>query len=146
MSWFFGKKKHKESPTESADEATSSSQADDYIIIEKQANPFAPSPTSSTGGPSGGPNGGLYPFIGGGMVNPPSIPAVPTQSTGISDTQSYLSGIPFELDKKFENDGEIDRIHVDEIFAFVLRVKSEEYEYDFGLEKSVITEMEASAD
>ncbi|XP_008548520.1 uncharacterized protein LOC103571941 [Microplitis demolitor] len=151
MSWFFGKKKNKESPTESTEEISPTSQNDDYILIEKQVNPFAPNlPGSDSGGnlPSG--SSALYPALSGDrMINQPIPPlpgSRPTTSADkniLGDTQAYLSIIPFELNKELDKDPELDRLRVDEISNFISRIMSEDYQYDFSVEKGVINEMEA---
>lgn len=153
MSWFFGKKKNKESPTESTEEISSpSSQNDDYIIIEKQANPFAPGPEASGNIPSG--SGGLYPTLGGDRgVNLPIVPPLPGSRSSaladqntLGDTQAYLSVIPFELNKELDRDIELDRLRVDEIANFITRIMSQDYQYDFSVEKGVINEMDAATE
>ena len=134
MSWFFGKKKHhKESPPDSPEE-TSTSANDDYIIIEKHANPMSPTSWSSSGG--------LYPDLGNGSAGPTTVPSTPTQPqlNSVADNVNYLQGVPFKLNKIFDNDFEIDRLRVDEIMSFVLRIKNEDYDYDFSLERSTIIE------
>lgn len=134
MSWFFGKKKHqRESPPDTPEESTPA-QPDDYVIIEKQANPL-----SLTAG-------GLYPHLGDGTAFPPSYPPTTSQNQPLpGESLNYLHGIPFKLSKSLNNDFEIDRIRIDEIMSFVVRIKNEDYSYDFGLETSVINEMESGA-
>jgi len=137
MSWFFGKKKHhRESPPDTPEE-TVPSQAEDYIIVEKQDNPL--SPTSGMGG-------GLYPYLGDGPAVPAPYPPIAGQHNVLpGESQNYLHGVPFKLSKSFDNDFEIDRLKIDEILSFVIGVKNEDYDYDFSLESSVINEMESGA-
>lgn len=141
MSWFFGKKKVKDSPPDSGEEASSStSNADDYILVERQTN----LPPSIAGGPGNDPSikpFGLYPHLQDQPMNPPAIPSNLSQMDVLCDMTRYLQCVKFQLNKKFENDIEIDRLHADEILSFILKVKSDDYDYDFSLENSVINEM-----
>ncbi|KAK0085941.1 hypothetical protein PV325_008042 [Microctonus aethiopoides] len=152
MSWLFGKKKHKESPTDSSEEASGSNQSDDYIIVERRGNPFDPNIASlneNNSGSSG--NSNIYPFLDVTKM-PPPLPSSSSSSSFnqqddiLGDTQTYLNVIQFQLSKQFDNDYEIDRINVDEISSYILRIKDEEYNYDFSLEKSVITEISTTVD
>ncbi|KAK0174855.1 hypothetical protein PV327_010576 [Microctonus hyperodae] len=154
MSWLFGKKKHKESPTDSSEEASGSNQSDDYIIVERRGNPFDPNITSlnennSIAGGSG--NSNIYPYLDVTKMPPPlpsssSSSSFDQQDDILGDTQTYLNVIQFQLSKQLDNDYEIDRINVDEILSYILRIKNEEFDYDFSLEKSVITEISSTVD
>ncbi|XP_044001978.1 uncharacterized protein LOC122848165 [Aphidius gifuensis] len=153
MSWLFGKKKQKESPTDSAEETTSvgPSQPDDYIIIEKQGNPFAPmNPASGSVSSSSG--NSLYPYLNDGSMNYPSVPStIPQQINNNNnqiEQQNYLTGVPFKLSKQFDDDqnNEIERLKIDEIISYYSRVNVDNFNYDFGLEESVINELESTTD
>lgn len=144
MSWFFGKKKQKDSPPDSTEEEQPSADQDDFIVIEKRRTSLPPTVgTGDTPYPSG-----LYPFIGG-------TPTYPAMSTGnlpkLSqqvDAPHYLNGVPFKLNKQLEsnmnNDLEIDGLRISEISSFVERLDNQNYDYDFSLEESVITEMDST--
>lgn len=146
MSWFFGKKKHRESPLDSTEEEQQPSTADhgdDFVVIERRRTSLPPNVGSeNTSCPSG-----LYPFIGGS-------PTYPAMSTGNlsklsqhADAPHYLSGVPFKLCKQLEsnmnNDLEIDGLRISEIMSFVERLENQNYDYDFSLEEGVITEMDS---
>ncbi|KAK2584194.1 hypothetical protein KPH14_006619 [Odynerus spinipes] len=130
MSWFFGKKKHhKESLAESFEDLTT-------------IPPNIPEETPQ-------PSTGLYPLISG-------VPTYPIPSTDLpkqnqqADVQHYLNGVPFKLCKQLENnmnnDFEIDRLRVNEIMSFINRIEEQNFDYEFSLEKSVISEMNSAND
>ncbi|XP_012224978.1 uncharacterized protein [Linepithema humile] len=148
MSWLFGKKKHKDSPPDSRDEQeeqASTSQADDFVVIEKRRTSLPPNVGESGQGtpyPSG-----LYPFIGGTPMNPAmSAGNLPKLSQQV-DAPHYLSGVPFKLCRQLEsnmnNDLEIDGLRINEILSFVERLENQNYDYDFSLETGVITEIDS---
>lgn len=153
MSWLFGKKKQKESPTDPTEETSSvgPSQSDDYVIIERRGNPLAPiNPVSgNVSSPSGN---SLYPYLNDGSINYPSVPStIPQQINNTNnqiEQQNYLTGVPFELSKQFgdDRDNEIERLKIDEIISYYSRVNVDSYNYDFGLEESVINELESTTD
>lgn len=145
MSWFFGKKKHKESPPDTTEEEQAAEAVDDFIMIEKRRTSLPPNVGSENAPlPSG-----LYPFIGG-------TPTCPAMSTGNlpklsqqMDAPHYLSGVPFKLSKQLEsmnNDFEIDSLRINEIMSYIERLENQNYDYDFSLEESVITEMNSRND
>lgn len=150
MSWFFGKKKQKESPTDSSTEETPGiiNHSDDYILIDKHGNPITPQ-NSLTGNNSASSDGRLYPYLNDGTTNFPSVPStIPQQITNISEQQNYLTGVPFKLSKELDDEksGEIEKLKIDEIISFILRINNENYVYDFGLEESVINELESTTE
>ncbi|XP_011303804.1 uncharacterized protein [Fopius arisanus] len=141
MSWLFGRKKTKDSPSDSGEETASN--IDDYILVEKQVN--APSPVGGAGADPTK-NFGLYPYLPqNSSTNVPQIPSNVSSLDILCDAPNYLPCIKFQLNKMLENDVEMDRIHADEILSFILRIKSENYDYDFSLENSVINEMATSS-
>ncbi|XP_043270116.1 uncharacterized protein [Venturia canescens] len=130
MSWLFGKKKHRESPPETPEEPNNA-QSEDYIIVEKEENP---TPL--------GPSGSLYPQLG----PTPYPPAIVQQQSQSSESQSYISGIPFKLSKTLNSDFEVERLRIDEITSFVHQIINEDYDYEFNLERSVINEMDSGVE
>ncbi|XP_015124220.1 uncharacterized protein LOC107046189 [Diachasma alloeum] len=147
MSWLFGRKKVRDSPPDSGEEASSStSHIDDYILVERQTNP----PSSIVGGHGNDTSTksfGLYPFLPQDQsINASTLSSNISQMDILCDAPRYLHCIKFQLNKTFETDIEIDRLHADEIFSFILRIKSEDYDYDFSLETSVINEMVTSTE
>lgn len=134
MSWFFGKKKHRESPPETPEEPPAPPD-DEYIFVEKR-NQSGPNSDDKTPG--------LYPSLN----NINSYPAMPTALVKQNSQESHssdLSNIPFKLCKELErnmnDDLLIDKLRLDEILNFIKRVKVENYDYEFSLERSVIAEM-----
>lgn len=144
MSWFFGKKKHKDSsPDSTEEEHPSGEQSDDFVVIEKRRTSLPP----NVGEGNTSHQGGLYPLIGG-------IPTYPAMSTGnlpkLSqqvDAPHYLSGVPFKLCKELQsninNDLDIDGLRISEILSFIERLENQNHDYDFSLEEGVITEMDS---
>lgn len=128
MSWIFGKKKSKESP----------------VDVDRTVCQTPPIAQDGTPYPSS-----LYPFIGGTPTYPSPSSDLTKQSQQ-PDVQHYLSRVPFKLSKQLEsnmnNDFEIDRLRVNEILSFVQRIEEQNFDYDFSLEKSVITEMNSTND
>ncbi|XP_025162216.1 uncharacterized protein LOC105191271 isoform X2 [Harpegnathos saltator] len=143
MSWLFGKKKHKDSPPDSTEEEhPSGDQSDDFVVIEKRRTSLPPNVSGE-----GTSHSGLYPFIGG----TPTYPAMSTgnlpQLSQQVDVPNYLSGVPFKLCKELQsnvnNDLDIDGLRISEILSFIERLENQNYDYDFTLEESVITEMDS---
>ncbi|XP_034949770.1 uncharacterized protein [Chelonus insularis] len=139
MSWLFGKKK-KDSPTEVPEEVSAATQ-DDFIMIEKNHNRQDENLAQGSN---------LYPFLDDKPTGPPIPVPIPKHAiipdNILGDSQSYLNLIPFKLKKEFECDTEINRIQVDEILSYIIRVTSENYDYDFTLENSVISEMQSTSE
>ncbi|XP_014480606.1 PREDICTED: uncharacterized protein LOC106747525 isoform X2 [Dinoponera quadriceps] len=148
MSWLFGKKKHKDSPSDSTEEEQPSrDQSDDFIVIEKRRTSLPP----NVGGESTSQSSGLYPFIGG---TPTTYPAMSTGNlpklSQQTDAPHYLSGVPFKLSKELQsnmnNDLDIDGLRISEILSFIERLENQNYDYDFTLEEGVIAEMDSRND
>ncbi|XP_063975228.1 uncharacterized protein LOC135161510 [Diachasmimorpha longicaudata] len=142
MSWLFGRKKVKDSPPDSGEDTSpSTNHADDYILVERQTN----SPSSIVGAhenDSSIKSFGLYPFVPQDQsANISAFPSHVAQMDILCDASKYLHSIKFQLNKTFENYLEIDSVQAHEIFSFILRIKKEDYNYDFSLETSVINEM-----
>lgn len=140
MSWLFGKKK-RDSPPSSPE----SGQGDEFIFVERKGNQ-PPGPGSNEG--SEGPPPNIYPNINNIPQYPPSI-ATDLPKQNIEPIQNILNGLPFKLCKQLvhnlNDDIEIDRHRVNEILSYILRMDNgDDIMYDFGLEKSVITEMEST--
>uniref|UniRef100_A0A6V7LP21 UMA domain-containing protein n=1 Tax=Bracon brevicornis TaxID=1563983 RepID=A0A6V7LP21_9HYME len=143
MSWLFGKKKTKDTSSEGG-EGVSTSQVDDYIYIEKDMN--SSSTASERDHNAMFKSFVLYPPLGpDNDVNLPKMSERLIHQNILCDPQAYLHGIKLELNKKLEDNFEIDRLQADEILSFVLRIKSDDYDYDFSLENSVVNEMAISA-
>ncbi|XP_076244062.1 uncharacterized protein LOC143185179 isoform X2 [Calliopsis andreniformis] len=141
MSWLFGRKKHQKDspPSESVEEENSSDQNEGFVVVKGPA----PVPPSVGQDASGYPSGNLYPYI------PTVIPSDSSKDHSHGDTMHYLSGVPFKLCKQLEinmnNDLVIDRLRIDEILSFVERIQSQNYDYNFSLEESVIAEMNSGS-
>lgn len=144
MSWFFGKKKHKDSSPDSREEEHSSGdQSDDFVVIEKRRTSLPP----NVGGESTSQSSGLYPFIGGTSTYPAmSTGNLPKLSQQV-EAPHYLSGVPFKLCKELQTnmnqDLDIDGLRISEILSFIERLENQSYDYDFTLEEGVITEMDS---
>lgn len=144
MSWFFGKKKHKDSPSDyTEEEHPSGDQSDDFVVVEKRRTSLPP----NVGGEGTSHSGRLYPLIGG-------TPTYPAMSTGNlpklsqqMEAPHYLSGVPFKLCKELQSnmnqDLDIDGLRISEILSFIERLENQNYDYDFTLEEGVITEMDS---
>lgn len=116
---------------------------DDFIFVERRQGS---SPSEGTS-PSHG--GSLYPAIPGSPAaapssRPASHPATPVVQRSFSeDRVPYLSGVPFKLSPELvkDNGQEITQFQVNEIMAFIGRTeRSQAMEYDFSLERSVLSE------
>ncbi|XP_053683343.1 uncharacterized protein LOC128733638 [Sabethes cyaneus] len=110
---------------------------DDFIIVEHKG-----SPSSSADSPSRG----IYPSI----PLPPGVTANTVPGAAISATRQQseektshiLYGVPFKLSAELAKDNnlEITQYQVNEILAFVNKVAVSQLDYDFSLERSVLSE------
>ena len=146
MSWFFGKKKQKDSPPDTpSNEPSSSNQNDDYIFVEKRSNLY---PAINDEGAENF-NSGLYPPIRGGLPYPAPAPSLTKQSS-TTDFHNIINDIPFKLcprlEKSMNNDLDIDTLRINEISHFIERIKSSDSKYDFNVENSVISEMNSQTE
>lgn len=139
MSWFFKKKHPKPSTSDSYEDLTIAAQEENF-------------PTSSNiqdGLPY--PNSGLYPFIGDVPTSESQkLPTDSSKQNQQADTQHYLNDVPFklcgQLNNNLNNDFELDILRVNEILSFIQRIEEQNFDYDFSLEKSVISEMDSAND
>lgn len=119
---------------------------DDFIFIERRQGS---SPITDGGSPSHFGNGSsIYPAIPGspmvgGASRPSSTPATPVARQKSEERVPYLSGVPFKLSPELAKDNgqEITQYQVNEIMAFIGKAgRSHALEYDFSLERSVLSE------
>uniref|UniRef100_A0A1Q3FHQ4 UMA domain-containing protein n=1 Tax=Culex tarsalis TaxID=7177 RepID=A0A1Q3FHQ4_CULTA len=113
---------------------------DDFIFIERRQG----SSPADGGSPAGGSS--IYPTIpgspaaaGGGI----STPATPVTRQKSEERVPYLAGVPFKLSPELAKDNgqEITQYQVNEIMAFIGKTsRSHATEYDFSLERSVLSE------
>lgn len=92
----------------------------------------------------------LYPNFDGHFGNISHAPPIPTAlphgstaGTANSTPVNYLSGVPFKLSSELltGDSNEIMKIQVDDILAIITsKMKMEDKNYDFGLERSVIAQ------
>lgn len=112
---------------------------DDFIIVDHKGS--TPSSTADS------PSRGIYPAI----PLPPNYSidvmpgaALPTTTRQHSEekTGHILHGVPFKLSAELAKDNnlEITQYQVNEILAFVNRVSTSQLDYDFSLERSVLSE------
>lgn len=144
MSWFFGKKKHKDSPPNEEAEEPKEDIGDDFLIVERRRTSLPPNVNALS---QDTPYSGLYPIIGGTGTYPAmSTGNLPKQCQQV-DAPHYLNGVPFKLCKQLENninnDLEIDNIRISEISSFIEKLENQNYDYNFSLEESVITELDS---
>ncbi|XP_058791877.1 uncharacterized protein LOC131664632 [Phymastichus coffea] len=136
MSWFFGKKKHRELSPNSPEEQGPPD--DGYIFVEKR-NPVAPNADDRTSS--------LYPSLDiAALPYPPGLPGASVVKQGSLDNQiNYLNCISFKLsnllEKSMNDDLVIDQLRLDEIVSFIQRIKLDNYDYTFSLERNVISEL-----
>ncbi|XP_055639150.1 uncharacterized protein LOC129777073 [Toxorhynchites rutilus septentrionalis] len=103
---------------------------DDFIFIEQKGST-----------PPSGITDGLYP-------NLPGVPVPAANSSGQVRQKSeekmshHLEGVPFKLAPTLapDNNAEISQYQVNEILAFIARRKHSPLEYDFSLERSVLSD------
>lgn len=138
MSWFFGKKKHRDSPPDSPEDQGAPDEG--YIFVEKknQAGPNSDNLPSN-----------LYPSLNTeALPYPPALPGSSIVKQGSLDNQmGYLSCISFKLchtlERSRNDDLVIDQLRLDEIASFIKRVNVDNYDYTFSLERSVISELDS---
>lgn len=87
----------------------------------------------------------LYPNFDGNFGGGPA-PAIPARSPVAVNTAPvhYLHGVPFKLSSELStgDSNEIMKIQVDDILAIITsKMETADKDYDFGLEKSVITQV-----
>ncbi|XP_055586297.1 uncharacterized protein LOC129738969 [Uranotaenia lowii] len=109
---------------------------DDFIFIERKGS----APGSNTGSPSHG----LYPPIPGRSA-PPSVVGSPTAITrqqSEDKTLHAMHGVPFKLSPELVKDSstEITQYQVNEILAFIGKTTNARLDYDFSLERSVLSQ------
>uniref|UniRef100_A0A1Q3FHJ2 UMA domain-containing protein n=1 Tax=Culex tarsalis TaxID=7177 RepID=A0A1Q3FHJ2_CULTA len=114
---------------------------DDFIFIERRQG----SSPADGGSPAGGSS--IYPTIpgspaaaGGGSFSTPATPVTRQKS---EERVPYLAGVPFKLSPELAKDNgqEITQYQVNEIMAFIGKTsRSHATEYDFSLERSVLSE------
>ncbi|OXU27146.1 hypothetical protein TSAR_010055 [Trichomalopsis sarcophagae] len=137
MSWFFGKKKHRDSPPDSPQEPAPSDDGE-FIFIERRNQP---EPNADDKPPS------LYPSLSN--ITPyPSMPMAPFVKQGSQEgPTNYLTNIPFkfckELERNMNEDLVIDQLRLNEIESFIKRINADNYNYEFSVERSVIAEMDS---
>jgi len=90
------------------------------------------------------PKPSLYPNFDGnfGPVPNQNVPGRPSTG-GNSPPVNYLSGVPFKLSSELSigDSNEIMKIQVDDILAIITsKMQMEDKSYDFGLERSVISQ------
>ncbi|XP_014211861.1 uncharacterized protein LOC106641837 [Copidosoma floridanum] len=135
MSWFFGKKKNKESPPSSPEEPAPH---DGFIFVEKRNQPNTDNNTPS-----------LYPNLNDPLSYQPMSGPVVKQNS--QDGQNNdLTSIPFKFSKDLEDtlnqDLVIDKLRLEEILSFINKVGTENYDYEFQVERSVINEINSQND
>ncbi|XP_076634163.1 uncharacterized protein LOC143348145 isoform X2 [Colletes latitarsis] len=149
MSWFFGKKKYqKDSPPEfTEEEQPSDSVIEGFVHIKKY--PAPPPPTLDLAQDAVELRGNnLYPYIPPGSVYSATLPMDSTKDHVHGDGMHYLNGVPFKLCKQLEvvKDIEIDKLRISEVLSYIENVELQNYNYNFSIEKSVVTEMNSTND
>ncbi|XP_076169310.1 uncharacterized protein LOC143147687 [Ptiloglossa arizonensis] len=143
MSWFFGKKKYqKESPLELTKEEPI---LDGFVFVKKR---HAPAPPLETDVAAANSSSNLYPYIPPVPVYPTDAPNDSTKDHNQGDGMHYLNGVHFQLCKPLEismnNDLEIDKLRISEIMSFIEKLETQNYNYSFSLEESVVAEMNSN--
>lgn len=127
-------KSKKPSPSSSPEPEPIPSAGDFVVIDQNQGN----------AGPGGLPPSSLYPNFGTGPYGPiPTAGPAASQKPQSNHPVNYLHGVPFKLSTELStgDTNEITKIQVDDILAMITsRLSVDQSEYDFNLERSVISQ------
>lgn len=140
--------KSKKSSPPSSPESERANGTNDFVVVD-------PNVGNQNASFQGTPN--MYPSFSQGFPYPPGnnattnpIPTQPSANTNNDSPQHmhYLHGVPFKLSSELStgDSNEIMKIQVDDILAIITsKLEVSQNDYDFGLERSIIAEEEASA-